>query len=240
MLITLPFQFGLLLSQNFNTNLFRIKSNPDDHIDEPKPPAGYNYWNDPRIHNLGYAGLGGIIHANVSPFVIKLINNIVYDGRDIRNEVYREWLSRDVKVLDFGCGAGLSTMTGATGVDISERMIKIAVKRNKHNDTTFIVGNAEDWGESYSFDVVTCMFAFHEMPRSARIKVLENCIRVTGEKVVIIDIDPKYLPSTSMLSGEPYLLDYIKNIDYDMKLYRGVKKVIVEGRVTRWDFYKTL
>ena len=84
------------------------------------------------------------------------------------------------------------------------------------------------------------MFFFHELPRSARLKVIENCIRVTGERVVVIDIDPNYSPSSSMLSGEPYILDYIKHIDQDMKLYGGIKKRIIEGRVSRWDFYKTL
>ena len=102
------------------------------------------------------------------------------------------------------------------------------------------MGNSEDWGKSYSFDIVTCMFVFHELPRSARLKVIENCIRVTSEKVVFIDIDPTYSPSTSMLSGEPYILDYIKHIDQDMKLYGGIKKSIIKGHVVRWDLYKTL
>jgi len=243
MLFTLPFLFGLSLSQTVNINAFRLHSTPNkniDFLDEPKPPDGYTYWNDPRIHNLGNTGLGGTVHATIAPIVTKIIDTITYDGRDIRKEIYNEWKNRDVKVLDFGCGTGLSTSPGATGVDISKEMIQRASKRYKHTDKNFIVGNSENWGKSYSFDIVTCMFVFHELPRSARLKVIENCIRVTGEKVVIIDIDPLYSPSNSMLSGEPYILDYIKHIDQDMKLYGGIKKSIIEGHVVRWDFHKTL
>ena len=241
MLIRLPFLFVLSLSPRANINQLQSKSiNHIDFLDEPKPPDGCEYWNDPRIHKLGNTGFGGIIHANLAPIVTKLTNYIKYDGRDIRNEIYNEWVNRYTEVLDFGCGTGLSTPPGGTGLDISKEMIHRATKRNKRNDTNFIVGNSEDWGKSYSYDIVTCMFGFHEMPRSARLKVIENCIRVAGEKVVIIDIDPTYIPSAFMLSGEPYILDYIKHIDCDMKLYGGIKKSVIEGHVVRWDFHKRL
>jgi SAM-dependent methyltransferase len=243
MLVRLPFILGLSLSRTANFNQFQLQSKTINHLDffdEPKPPHGYNYWNDPRIHHLGNTGLSGAIHAKISPVISKILNNINYDGRDIRNEIYNEWANRNINVLDFNCGTGLSTQPGGTGVDISKEMIHRATKRNKRNDTNFIVGNSEDWGKSYGYDIVTCMFGFHEMPRSARLKVIENCIRVSGEKVVIIDIDPLHSPSSFMLSGEPYFLDYKKYIDHDMKLYGGVKKVIIEGRVVRWDFYKCL
>jgi len=243
MLIGLPFLFVLSLSSRVNIHKFWLQSKSltnIDYFDEPKPPDGYKYWNDPRIHKLGNTGFGGIIHANLAPIATKLTDYIKYDGRDIRNEIYNEWEKRYAEVLDFGCGTGLSTPPGGTGVDISKEMIHRAIKRNKHSDTTFLLGNSEDWGKSYSFDIVTCMFGFHEMPRSARLKVIENCIRVAGEKVVIVDIDPTYSPGTFMLSGEPYFSDYKNHIDSDMKLYGGIKKIVIEGRVVRWDFYKGL
>ena len=55
------------------------------------------------------------------------------------------------------------------------------------------------------------------MPRAARIKVLANAKRVARKKVIFVDIDPKYEPSEGMLSGEPYVLEYKKNIDSDFK-----------------------
>ena len=226
-----------------NHNSFTLHSNIRDNIDfldEPKPPDGYEYWNDPRIHNFGNTGFGGMIHARLAPFITKAIDNIAYDGRDIRKELYHDWTERNLKILDFCCGTGASTPPGATGVDTSKEMIRRAINLNNNNKTDFHIGNAEDWGESYGYNVVTCMFGFHEMPRSARLKVIDNCIRVTDEKVVIIDIDPAYTPSESMLSGEPYVLDYLKYMERDMKLYGGIKTTIISGHVARWDFHKTL
>lgn len=211
-----------------------------DLFDEPEPPSGFEYWNDPRIHNFGNVGFGGYIHATVAPYITAIIDNIAYDGRDIRKEMLSKWEGKNVKILDFCCGTGLSTPDGATGVDTSEEMIKRAKKLKGNTDKLFHIGNAEDWGSSYSYDIVTCMFGFHEMPRSARLKIIENCIRITSERVIIVDIDPTYVPSSSMLSGEPYVKDYLKYIDYDMELYNGKKTIVLEGHVARWDFYKTL
>jgi SAM-dependent methyltransferase len=206
---------------------------------EPQPPSGYNYWDDPRIHILGNTGFGGIVHATFAPFVTKLIDNISYDGRDIRGEAIKQYVKSNKRILDVCCGTGRSTAEGAIGLDTSKEMIRMANWIKPPNDSgKFVLGNAENWGNAYEFDVVTCMFGLHEMPRSARIKVLQNCIRITNERVIIIDIHPSYIPSESMLVCEPYLLDYLENIEEEMKMWK--KTSIIDGRVTRWDFYKTL
>ena len=213
-----------------------------EFMDEAKPPEGYHYWNDPRIHTLGNDGFGGYIHSLVSPSITRIIDMYAYNGVDIRNEIISEWNDKNIKILDICCGTGLSTPNGATGVDTSKHMIRKAKKINSKHRTEkhFEVGNAETWGSTYQYDLVICMFSFHEMPHSARIKVLENCIRITSERVVIIDIDPNYSPSKTMLAGEPYLPDYLKYIDREMKKYNGLKTVILKDHVVRWDFYKTL
>ena len=94
---------------------------------------------------------------------------------------------------------------------------------------------AETWGETNSFDVVTCMFATHEMPRAARLQVLSNARRIARKKVIFVDIDPNYTPSQAMLEGEPYVLEYRKNIDID---FRGAsrKEVMIEDHVKKWEF----
>ena len=213
-----------------------------DFIDEVKPPEGYNYWNDPRIHKLGNNGFGGYIHSLVAPSVIKLVDMYSYNGINIRKEIINEWKDKNIKILDICCGTGLSTPNGAIGIDTSKHMIKKAksIHLKYKNDKRFEVGNAETFGNSYEYDLVLCMFSFHEMPHSARIKVLENCMRITSERVVVIDIDPNYNPSKSILVGEPYLPDYLKHIDKEMKKYNGLKTVILKDHVVRWDFYKTL
>ena len=221
-----------------NTYL-RGKNIDYEFMDEAKPPEGYNYWNDPRIHNEGF---GGYIHSLVAPSITRMIDIYSCNGVNIRKELIKEWNGKNMKILDICCGTGLSTPDGATGIDTSKYMIKKAKKINPSYKTNkhFEVGNAETWGFNYQYDLVLCMFSFHEMPHSARIRVLENCIRITSERVVIIDIDPSYSPSKSLLSREPYLPDYLKHIDREMKKYNGFKTNILEGRIVRWDFYKTL
>ena len=81
---------------------------------------------------------------------------------------------------------------------------------NRHGQ--FSVGNAETYGQTDSFDVVTVFFALHEMPVDAIVRVLDNAMRVSRKRVVICDISPRKVPSKLMLTGEPYLLEYQKNI----------------------------
>jgi ubiquinone/menaquinone biosynthesis C-methylase UbiE len=93
----------------------------------------------------------------------------------------------------------------------------MAKLRSVGNSQKFVQGNAETWGEANSFDVVTCFFGTHEMPREARSRVLRNALRIARKKVIFVDIDPTYEPSEAMLAGEPYILEYLKNIDYDFR-----------------------
>ena len=93
-------------------------------------------------------------------------------------------------------------------MDTSTPFLTYAKIRSIGSKQNFVKGNAETYGEDKSFDVVTCFFATHEMPRAARMKVLANAKRIARKKVIFVDIDPKYEPSEGMLSGEPYVLEY--------------------------------
>ena len=79
----------------------------------------------------------------------------------------------------------------------------------------FVHGNAETWGADDAYDVATCYFATHEMPRKARHKVLRNMLRI-AKKCIVVDISPTYKPSQMMLQGEPYILEYLKHMDEDV------------------------
>jgi hypothetical protein len=45
------------------------------------------YWNDSRIHTLGNCGVLGALHAALAPVSTKLIDNVAYEGIDIRKKV---------------------------------------------------------------------------------------------------------------------------------------------------------
>jgi 2-polyprenyl-3-methyl-5-hydroxy-6-metoxy-1,4-benzoquinol methylase len=189
-----------------------------------------NYPYNPNIHNLGNHGLGGRIHAFMAPGITRLIDRTIYNT-DVRANIGRDF--ENDTVLDIGCGVGISTMgkEGSLGIDTSIHMIQKA--RALYPTKYFNVGN----GESFlgQWDVVTIMFVFHEAPQDGRAQLIENAKKMAKKRVVIVDIAPDYKPSRSMLSGEPYILDYLANIEQD--LYDFNHEVIIEGHVHKWTFH---
>ena len=272
-------------------------------------PQGAPYWFDERIHRFGNIGIGGRFHALVAPLVTHLIDRLSYDGVDVRKRAHA-LIRPGSTVLDLCCGTGFSTPAGATGVDTSDCMLGMA--KFVHSDCTFVTGNAETYGEPFSKDVVTIMFAMHEMPRDARKRVLANAARIARHEVgtssshtlphahahahaharthtqsrtricicrclrlcqclclclpltaytlarrqvVVVDIDPVFklamdptfkqdfrsrVQSESFLSGEPYVLEYLKNIDSDVKAcarargWQSSDSAIMPGHVRMW------
>ena len=58
------------------------------------------------------------------------------------------------------------------------------------------------------------MFLLHEVPLIGQYQIIDAAYNLLKEKgyLFITDIHEKYNPSSLMLMGEPYLLDYKKNI----------------------------
>mmetsp|Transcript_41426 Transcript_41426/g.96858 ORF Transcript_41426/g.96858 Transcript_41426/m.96858 type:complete len:91 (+) Transcript_41426:803-1075(+) len=61
------------------------------------------------------------------------------------------------------------------------------------------------------------MFGMHEMPQGARRRVLRNALRLARQTVLVVDIWPGFTPSPMMLSGEPFVIDYLEHIDADVE-----------------------
>lgn len=196
-------------------------SAPSKEIEAANPYA-HEYWYDPRIHTFSNIGIGGRIHALMAPFFTYLIDKLSYSGLDVRKKIH-ETIEPEASVLDLCCGVGFSAAPGATCVDTSNEMLDVA--RWRRPDCTIDFGNAETYGEDDSFDVVTMMFATHEMPMAGRRRVLRNALRVARKEVIIVDIDPDFeetlkakpMAGKSFLSGEPYVLEYLENMDGDVR-----------------------
>lgn len=136
-----------------------------------------------------------------------------------------------VKLLDIGCGTGRTLHQIARthpamrlhGVDLSPAYIKLARKRLLDVDEiTLAVENAEHlpWSDA-SFDIVTSVYLFHELPRNARRNVVREMLRVVkpGGLVVIEDsAQPSESPElAAVLHGfprdfhEPFYEDYLED-----------------------------
>ena len=179
---------------------------------------------------MGNVGPMGVIHAALAPAFTKIIDNKAYNGRNIRKEVYDSIEYKSI--IDLCCGVGYSTKPGMIGIDTSTEMLKFANFYNPGRQ--YLFGNAEDFGEDNQFDVVTCMFAFHEMPNNGHRKIIDNALRISKKRVIIVDISTNYKPSKLMLAGEPYILNYLETIDSLLNNFN--KTILLENHVDCWTF----
>ena len=140
-------------------------------------------------------------------------------------------VSKKVKVLDIATGTGrtLQQIQSALpevelyGLDLSGSYLKQASKylSSRSGDLVQLTkGNAENMPySSNSFQALTCVFLLHELPRSARQNVLNECFRLLepGGTLILADSiqiedSPKFIPimeNFHKIFHEPYYRDYI-------------------------------
>ena len=82
------------------------------------------------------------------------------------------------------------------------------------------------------------MFAFHEIPKDGQINIIKNTLRISKKSVIFVDICTDYKPSKLMISGEPYILEYLSNIDSLFERFSFKKKNVIKGHVDMWYYTK--
>jgi ubiquinone/menaquinone biosynthesis C-methylase UbiE len=200
--------------------------------------AHQRYWEDPRIHTFGNIGVRGFVHALIAPSFTRGLDG--FFGEEVRARMHAQL--RGDKVVDLGCGTGLSTPPGAIGVDTSFQMLAVAqMLARPQLEKTFVHGNAESWGEGSGIcDTALVSFVLHEAPFAARTRILANALRIARKRAIVMDIHPAFTPTKSMLMGEPFIENYLAGINY--QIYKAGANVhefeFGNGRVKIWVLEK--
>ena len=143
---------------------------------------------------------------------------------------------KNKRILDIGCGLGYSTSSseGSLGIDMNKHNIKNAKKLFPDKNFRHSFVNAKNFEEEY--DVVTCMFYLNNVPQYFRNKIIDSAIEIAKERVVIVDIDPDYVPELNLIKQRAYIPDYIKNCRKDLSLFN--ENVLVDGLLNIWIYNK--
>ncbi len=135
------------------------------------------------------------------------------------------------KVLDVATGTGKQAVAFArrsydvTAIDISDDMLRIALKKNKYPNLNFIPADATMLPfESSKFDVSTISFALHDMPATIREKVLKEMVRVTKPTGLIVIVDYA-LPRNTI--GRFFIYNVVRL--YEGKTYRDFIRSDLKG-----------
>ena len=152
---------------------------------------------------------------------------------------FKDRKKESIKVLDVATGSGrtLKQLRGAfpkekiTGIDLSGSYLKEAsryISDLKGDLIELIQCNAEELPfENNSFQAISCVYLFHELPRTVREKVLNEFYRVlepSGTLVIADSIQISDSPEFTQIMEnfqktfhEPFYYDYIKE-DLDSKI----------------------
>jgi SAM-dependent methyltransferase len=134
-----------------------------------------------NLKNLNHWYDGIFYKTFIDPFQAKLFERI------------KNIIPENCSVLDVACGTGelasviASKVKDITGIDLSERNIKIAKDRNLQN-ADFIHGDATKLDEliDAKYDYATISLALHEMPPEIRPKVIKQMKNV-AEYIIFAD-----------------------------------------------------
>lgn len=140
------------------------------------------------------------------------------------------------KILDVATGTGKQAFEFAKrgyeiiGADLSEPMLKVAIRNNRYDNVIFILADAAKlpFKKEY-FDICCISLALHEMPLSIRGEVLQEITRVTrsGGTIMIMD----YSTSPKSRLGR-YFVRYIARL-FESKYYPEFKNSDFESLLKR-------
>lgn len=170
---------------------------------------------DVQVETL-FMGAAGAMRRQAIPPIAKFVR-----GRD----------QRQLRLLDAACGSGrfLHQLAQAfpamrmTGADLSQAYLGEAARflRERRN-VSLRQANAETLPfENASFDIVTCVYLYHELPRDVRRRAAAEIARVLKPGGLFVYVDSLQWGDVAAYDGlleafpqrfhEPYYLDYLSD-----------------------------
>ena len=231
----------------------------DPELETPRYYRKIEIHTQPGNYHAEFAGF--LYHWMISPFLV---------GRDDGDEM--GWnLARAVpkgdyrRILDLGCGVGKSTFpycelhpdAEVVGLDYSASMLKYGHKlaESRGHKVHFTQRLAEDTGyPDASFDVVSAVWLFHELPGKVRAAVVREAFRLLrpGGIFAIMESPPfkvlqeEYSPlsaflldSTGRRMEDPFLPGFLAEDRVRMFEQGGfseVRDVPLPNELTGWGF----
>mmetsp|Transcript_29692 Transcript_29692/g.62996 ORF Transcript_29692/g.62996 Transcript_29692/m.62996 type:complete len:335 (-) Transcript_29692:426-1430(-) len=168
--------------------------------------------------------------VDTSPEMISMAQAISGHGQAIRLAMSRHTEALE-KVLKGGIAEAINSLIDTYPFP----------PKNRTTQASYRLANAENTKlPNLSFDLVTIMYGFHEVPMDGRNRIIGEARRLLrqGGHLAIVDICPTYTPSAPMLAGEPFVIEYQQNIEKQLSSFPGFtlakKKVVVPGHVNLW------
>ncbi|MGB4439076.1 MAG: class I SAM-dependent methyltransferase [Sedimentibacter sp.] len=150
-------------------------------------------------------------------------------------------LSEYKNIIDIGCGTGAFCSVlherglQVTGIDPSQEMLDVAIKKTENKSINFIKANVIEGlpFENKSFDVSIASFVAHGLNQSERKIMYSEMSRITSSLVIIDDYNKNRDTFTNIierLEGGDYF-NFIKIAETEMKLnFKNVQIINVTKR----------
>lgn len=178
-----------------------------------------------------------ILGIDTSPEMIRMANSIT------RHDFAVTFMLQSLSSCNPLLSQCLSDL-GYSNLLVTDAHNENKIFEDKHllHSCLFAQGNAERISllPPGAFDIITIMYAFHEIPMSARYRILREARRLLkeGGTLAIVDIHQDLIPLPSMLMGEPYILEYLQNFHKQMTRLQGFcnfkHHIVIEGHVSLW------
>jgi 2-polyprenyl-3-methyl-5-hydroxy-6-metoxy-1,4-benzoquinol methylase len=154
------------------------------------------------------------------------------------------------RILDIGCGTGALAFVlsefgqNVTGVDGSPRMIKLAKRFNRKNQTTFQVRDVLDLYDPANdlsayvrhYDLVVASYVLHGLQKEQRMALYGAMKLMAAKRVVIMDYNqkPGILVSVIEWLERGDYFNFIKSIETEMKNSFSQVHTIQTGKRSAW------